>query len=91
MLLLRAPTAPQVEGCGGPRNCEISGDAGHSCHGALAQLRQRLYGLALSYEDFNDHCELRHDLALQTAADRVTPLASAPILCRSSEPLIPIS
>jgi hypothetical protein len=45
-------------------------------------LCQRLYGLALGYEDLNDHDELRHDLALQTAVDRVTPLASAPTLCR---------
>jgi hypothetical protein len=34
--------------------------------------------LALGYEDLNDHGELRHDLALQTAVDRVAPLASAP-------------
>ena len=44
--------------------------------------RQRLYGLALGYEDLNDHDELRHDLALQTAFDRVAPLESAPTLCR---------
>jgi hypothetical protein len=56
-----------------PRRCR---------HSALAQLRQRLYGLALGYEDLNDHDELRHDLALQTAVDRVAPLASAPTLCR---------
>ena len=57
-------------------------DPGRCRHSALAQLRQRLYGLALGYEDLNDHDELRHDLALQTAVDRVTPLASAPTLCR---------
>ena len=57
-------------------------DPGRCRHSALAQLRQRLYGLALGYEDLNDHDELRHDLALQTAVDRVIPLASAPTLCR---------
>jgi hypothetical protein len=57
-------------------------DPGRCRHSAVAQLRQRLYGLALGYEDLNDHSELRHDLALQTAVDRVAPLASAPTLCR---------
>jgi Transposase DDE domain group 1 len=57
-------------------------DPGRCRHCALTQLCQRLYGLALGYEDLNDHDELRHDLALQTAVDRVTPLASAPTLCR---------
>lgn len=51
-------------------------------HSALAQLRQRLYGLALGYEDLNDHGDLRQDLALQTAVERIVPLASAPTLCR---------
>ncbi len=57
-------------------------DPGRCRHSAVAQLRQRLYGLALGYEDLNDHGELRQDLALQTAVDRVAPLASAPTLCR---------
>jgi hypothetical protein len=51
-------------------------------HTALDQLRQRVYGLALGYEDLNDHDDLRHDLALQTAVERVSSLASAPTLCR---------
>ncbi len=51
-------------------------------HSARDQLRQRVYGLALGYEDLNDHAALRHDLALQTAVERVSPLASAPTLCR---------
>ena len=37
--------------------------------------RQRIYGLALGYEDLNDHQALRHDLAVQTAVDRDSPLA----------------
>ena len=44
-------------------------DRGRCRHSALAQLQQHIYGLALGYEDLNDHGELRHDLALQTAVD----------------------
>lgn len=51
-------------------------------HSLLDQLRQRVYGIALGYEDLNDHDALRHDLALQTVVDRDRPLASAPTLCR---------
>ncbi len=54
-----------------------------SCqHDLLSLLRQRLYGLALGYEDLNDHQTLRKDLALQTAVQRDTDLASAATLCR---------
>ena len=45
-------------------------------------LRQRVFGIALGYEDLNDHDSLYHDLALQTAAERDGALASAPTLCR---------
>ena len=51
----------------------------HSLHDLL---RQRIYGLALGYEDLNDHGELRHDLALQTATSRLESLASPATLCR---------
>ena len=34
---------------------------------------QRLYGLALAYEDLNDHEDLRRDPALQAVAGRTTP------------------
>ena len=54
-----------------------------SCsHDLPSLIRQRLYGLALGYEDLNDHHSLRHDLALQTAIERDRPLASASTLCR---------
>lgn len=54
-----------------------------SCDHSLAELlRQRVYALALGYEDLNDHNELRHDLALQTATSRVETLASPSTLCR---------
>ena len=45
-------------------------------------LRQRVFGLALGYEDVNDHRNLRHDLALQTAAERDRALASPSTLSR---------
>ena len=43
---------------------------------------QRVFGLALGYEDVNDHAALRHDLALQTAAERDCALASPSTLSR---------
>ena len=51
-------------------------------HRFVAMLRQRVYGLALGYEDVNDHAALRHDLALQTAADQEHALASPSTLSR---------
>jgi len=54
-----------------------------SCdHTQLSMLRQRIYGLALGYEDLNDHDTLRTDLALPTAVDSDKALASSPTLCR---------
>ena len=51
-------------------------------HRFVDMLRQRVLGIALGYEDLNDHDALRHDLAVQTAAERDGVLASAPTLCR---------
>lgn len=51
-------------------------------HSVLELLRQRVYGLALGYEDLNDHDALRLDPAFQTAVGSLIPLASAPSLCR---------
>ena len=54
-----------------------------SCDHSLRDLvRQRIYALALGYEDLNDHDELRHDLGLQTAVDRDEALGSSSTLCR---------
>ena len=54
-----------------------------SCnHSAEALLKQRVYALALGYEDLNDHDELRNDLALQTFVGRDVELASSSTLCR---------
>jgi hypothetical protein len=51
-------------------------------HTMLDLLRQRIYGIALGYEDGNDHLRLRQDVALQTAVERVDELASPSTLCR---------
>ena len=45
-------------------------------------LKQRIYGLALGYEDLNDHDALRHDPLWQTAAERDEALSSSATLCR---------
>jgi hypothetical protein len=51
-------------------------------HRQVDLLRQRIFGLALGYEDLNDHATLRRDLAWQTALERDEELASSPTLCR---------
>jgi len=45
-------------------------------------VRQRVYGLALGYEDLVDHKTLRHDPGYQTVVGRIDELASAPTLSR---------
>ncbi len=55
----------------------------NSCEHKLPQLlRQRIYGLALGYEDLNDHEHLRYDPGLQTCAESDRNLAGASTLCR---------
>jgi len=51
-------------------------------HGVADMLRQRVYGLALGWEDLNDHGALRQDVAMQTAVGVDREVASAPTLCR---------
>ena len=51
-------------------------------HKAGDILRQRVYGLALGYEDLNDHATLRKDTAIQTAVGSDKDLASSSTLCR---------
>jgi hypothetical protein len=54
-----------------------------SCdHDLSALVRQRLFAMALGYEDLNDHEALRQDVALQTAVERDRCLASTSTLCR---------
>lgn len=51
-------------------------------HSVLEMLRQRVFGLALGYEDLNDHDLIRRDLCFQSAVDRDRDLASSSTLCR---------
>ena len=51
-------------------------------HSQLTLIRQRIFGLALGYEDLNDHDHLRHDGAIQTASGKLGTLGSSPTLCR---------
>jgi hypothetical protein len=54
-----------------------------SCdHKHIELLRQRIYGVALGYEDLNDHDTLRKDVAFQTFVDRDEVLAHPSTLCR---------
>ena len=54
----------------------------HIDHKAGDMLRQRVFGIALGYEDLSDHDELRRDPAFQTFVGTDKPLASPPTLCR---------
>jgi len=51
-------------------------------HSIQSMLQQRIFGLALGYEDINDHNILRKDPAFQTSVDRTEILASSSTLCR---------
>lgn len=51
-------------------------------HSLVTLLRQRIYGVALGYEDQNDHQTLRHDPAIQTAVGVDAPLAGQATLSR---------
>jgi hypothetical protein len=57
-------------------------DPRYVSHSQLSLLRQRVYGMALGYEDLNDHETLRTDSAIQTPVDRDEDLGSQSTLCR---------
>ena len=61
-------------------------DPAATTHTVAAMLRQRLFGIALGYEDLNDHQTLRDDPLMKVLAERPPesdkPLASPPTLCR---------
>ena len=57
-------------------------DSNKITHSQLTLLKQRIYGLALGYEDLNDHDTLRYDPAFQTAVECDDVLASDSTLCR---------
>jgi hypothetical protein len=51
-------------------------------HEALELLRQRVFGIALGYEDLNDHDTLRNDLGLKFSVGKHKDLASSTTLHR---------
>ena len=55
-------------------------------HEQRTMLAQRIFGIALGYEDLNDHDELRRDPLFSVLAEQTPgphePLASSPTLCR---------
>jgi len=51
-------------------------------HKTETMLQQRVFGLALGYEDLNDHSTLRNDIAFQVGVNSTKELASSPTLCR---------
>jgi hypothetical protein len=55
-------------------------------HEQIDLLRQRIYGLALGYEDLNDHYALRGDLTWQSAIERGAETAQQPGLVPTGEP-----
>jgi hypothetical protein len=61
-------------------------DPARITHDLRTMLAQRIYGLALGYEDLNDHSTLRQDPLFAVLAERrpdpSQPLASPPTLCR---------
>ena len=57
-------------------------DPRYVSHSQLSLLRQRIYGIALGYEDLNDHEALRTDPAIQTSVERDEVLGSQSTLCR---------
>jgi hypothetical protein len=58
----------------------------YTIHQQRTMLAQRIFGIALGYEDLNDHQSLRQDPLLQIISERgikdQMPLASPPTLCR---------
>ena len=53
-------------------------------HALCDMLRQRVYGLALGWEDLNDHQAPRHDVVLQTLLAAVCVLRPAVAVCVSA-------
>jgi hypothetical protein len=58
----------------------------YTVHQQRTMLAQRIFGIALGYEDLNDHQSLREDPLFQLISERgikdQIPLASPPTLCR---------
>ena len=56
-------------------------------HSYLTMLQQRVFGIALVYEDLNDHETLRNDIAFQAGVNSVSALASSPTFVALRESL----
>ena len=73
-------TRKLADGIPDPRNPVMT------VHEQRTMLAQRIFGIALGYEDLNDHDTLRNDplfaLLAEKRPDREEPLASSPTLCR---------
>jgi len=61
---------------------EDTRQAAKTKHSVLQMLRQRVYGVALGYEDLNDHDHLRNDELMKLVVESDQSLASSPTLCR---------
>ncbi len=61
-------------------------DADCTVHGMATLVAQRVVGIALGYEDIDDHDTLRHDPVLSLLSDRLTPKRSdcAPLAGKST-------
>jgi len=57
-------------------------DASKITHSMQTMIKQRIYGIALGYEDLNDHDNLRKCPAMQTSVDTIDDMASNSTLCR---------
>jgi hypothetical protein len=57
-------------------------DASKITHSMQSMIKQRIYGIALGYEDLNDHDNLRKCPAMQTSTDTIADMASSSTLCR---------
>lgn len=64
------------------RKLPDSRESGRCQYSLRDLLRQRIYGVALGYEDLNDSLRMRHDPALCAAAEVTASLASPATLCR---------
>lgn len=51
-------------------------------HSRLSQLKQRVFAIAMGYEDLNDHDTLREDWGLRVALNQRQAASSSPTLCR---------
>jgi len=57
-------------------------DTSKVAHSIETMIKQRIYGIALGYEDLNDHDRLRKCTAMQTATGTIDDMASSSTLCR---------